>query len=130
LFSVPQVRKKKKDPRWIGHEIVKKRLTPHQSGGNRLKLLHGEDVGGLDVVLELGALLLDLVERDVVGDDEGDLELLDTVTDGDEGGGSPNETVLNAGKTNKERAGPTSTLILHASRGKVYREAEIEGRRG
>lgn len=39
-------------------------------------------------------LLLDLVERDVVSDDEGDLELLDTETDGNKGGGSPGETVL------------------------------------
>lgn len=39
-------------------------------------------------------LLLDLVERDVVGDNEGDLELLDTETDGNKGGGSPGETVL------------------------------------
>jgi len=47
------------------------------------------------VVLVLGDLLLELIERDlVVLDDQVDLELLDTVTNGDKGGGTPNETVL------------------------------------
>lgn len=45
-------------------------------------------------VLELSALLLNLVEGDVVGDDEGDLELLDSVTNGDEGRGTPDEALL------------------------------------
>lgn len=47
------------------------------------------------MVLVLGDLLLELIERDlVVLDDQVDLELLDTVTDGDKGRGTPNETVL------------------------------------
>jgi hypothetical protein len=49
----------------------------------------------LDEVLELGDLLLELVEGDeVVLDDDGHLELADTVTDGDELGKTPNETLL------------------------------------
>ena len=57
--------------------------------------LHGSNIGALDIVLELGNLLLELVERDfLVLDDEGNLELLDTVADGDELGRTPDETVL------------------------------------
>jgi len=60
-----------------------------------LQLLHGSDITGLDVVLELGDLLLELIERDlVVLNDQVDLELLDTVTNRDEGGSTPDETVL------------------------------------
>ena len=44
-----------------------------------LQLLHGGNVGRLDVVLDLGNLLLELVERDLgVLDDQVDLEHLDT----------------------------------------------------
>jgi len=48
----------------------------------------------LDVVLKFAALLLNLIEGDVVGDNEGDLKLLDSVTDGDEleGEGKVEET--------------------------------------
>lgn len=47
------------------------------------------------MVLELGDLLLELVKRDlVVLNNQVDLELLDTVTDGNEGRGTPDETVL------------------------------------
>ena len=47
------------------------------------------------MVLVLLDLLLELVKRDlVVLDDQVDLELLDTETDGDKGGGTPNETIL------------------------------------
>lgn len=60
-----------------------------------LQLLHGSNVAGLDVVLVLSNLLLELIERNlVVLNDQVDLELLDTVTDGDKGGGTPDETVL------------------------------------
>jgi len=59
-----------------------------------LQLLHSGDIGGLNVVLVLLNLLLQLVERDLlVLDDEVDLELLDTITDGYQSVGSPNETV-------------------------------------
>lgn len=60
-----------------------------------LDLGHGGDVGGLDVVLALvDDALLELVERDLgVLDDEGALELADTVADGDELGGAPDEAV-------------------------------------
>lgn len=60
-----------------------------------LQLLHSGNVGRLDVVLVLGNLLLELVERDlVVLDDQVDLELLDTETNGDELGSTPHETIL------------------------------------
>lgn len=60
-----------------------------------LQLLHGSNVRGLDVVLEvLADPLLEVVQGDlVILDDEGDLELGDTVSDGDKLGGTPNETV-------------------------------------
>ena len=61
----------------------------------RLKLLHGSNVGALDVVLEALDLLLELVEGDlVVLDDQVDLELLDAETDSNELGATPDETVL------------------------------------
>jgi hypothetical protein len=61
----------------------------------RLKLLHGSNVGALDVVLEALDLLLELVEGDlVVLDDQVDLELLDAEADGNELGATPDETVL------------------------------------
>jgi len=97
----------------------------YKEARSRLELLHGSDVGALDIVLKLffwsngamsgvssralaqtsdwkqtthlGNLLLDLVERDVVGDDEGDLELADTVADGDEGRGTPDEALAGDG---------------------------------
>ena len=63
--------------------------------GGHLKLLHGSDVGGLDVVLELLDLLAESIQRDLlVLDDKVDLELLDAETDGDKLGGTPDETVL------------------------------------
>lgn len=53
------------------------------------------DIGGLDVVLDLLDLLLELVERDLgILDDQVDLEHLDTVADGDELGGTPDKSVL------------------------------------
>lgn len=65
----------------------------------RLQLLHGNNVGGLDVVLELLDLLLELVKRNlVVLNNQVDLELLDTETDGNKLGGTPDETVLLNGK--------------------------------
>jgi len=68
---------------------------PWLLGFTRLKLLHGSDVGALDVVLEALDLLLELVERDlVVLNDQVDLELLDAETDGNELGATPDETVL------------------------------------
>lgn len=60
-----------------------------------LQLLHGNNVGGLNVVLELFDLLLELVERDlVVLNDQVDLELLDAEADGNELGGTPDKAVL------------------------------------
>jgi len=57
--------------------------------------LHGGDIGALDVVLEFGKLLLEFVEGDeLVLNDEGDLELLDTVADSNKLGATPNETFL------------------------------------
>jgi hypothetical protein len=57
--------------------------------------LHGDDVRGLDVVLELGDLLLEVIKTNlVIFDDQVDLELLDTETDGNELGSTPDETIL------------------------------------
>lgn len=66
--------------------------TPIQE--EHLQLLHGSDIGGLDVVLILLDLALELVERDLlVLNDQVDLELLDTETDGDELVSTPDEAV-------------------------------------
>lgn len=59
------------------------------------RTLHGGDIGRLDVVLIFSDLLLEFVKGNLlVLDDESHLKLLDTVTDIDEFGRSPNETVL------------------------------------
>ena len=61
----------------------------------RLQLLHGNNVGGLHMVLVLLNLLLQLIRRHlVVLDDQVDLQLLDTEANGDELGGTPDQTVL------------------------------------
>ena len=55
------------------------------------RTLHGGDIAGLDVVLEVGDFLLELVQRNLlVLDDQVDLQHSDTVTDGDELGSTPN----------------------------------------
>lgn len=60
----------------------------------RLDLLHGSNVSGLDVVLKLLDGLLEVIERDlVILDNTVDLELLDTVTNRDPLGSTPEETV-------------------------------------
>jgi len=57
--------------------------------------LHGSDISALDVVLEFGDLLLEFIEGDkLILNDEGDLEFLDPVADGDKLGATPNETFL------------------------------------
>lgn len=59
-----------------------------------LQLLHGSDIGGLDVVLILLNLALELIGGDLlVLDDEVDLELLNTESKGNPLGGTPDETV-------------------------------------
>lgn len=59
-----------------------------------LQLLHGGDVGGLDVVLVVLDGLLQVVQGDlVVLDDTVDLDLLDTETDWDELVGTPDKAV-------------------------------------
>jgi len=59
-----------------------------------LQLLHGSDVGGLDVVLVLLNLLLELIGGDLlVLNDKVDLELLDTESEGNPLGGTPDEAV-------------------------------------
>ena len=69
-------------------------MTRHGRGAN-LELLHGKNIAGLDVLLNLGNLLLQLLERDlVVLNDEGELDHAHTVADGHLLGGSPDETVL------------------------------------
>lgn len=62
--------------------------------GHHLQLLHGSNVGGLDVVLILLDLSLESIGGDLlVLDDQVDLELLDTEADGDQLGGTPHKTV-------------------------------------
>lgn len=77
------------------------------------------NVRRLDVVLDLGDLLLELVERDLgVLDDQVDLEHADTVTDWDELGGTPEETVLLDG----------ADLLLHLDEvGLVVPRLDLEG---
>lgn len=75
-------------------ETARQMLIKMQGRCKRLTL-HSSNIGALDIVLELGDLLLELVKRDLlVLDDESDLELLDTVADGDELGRAPDEAVL------------------------------------
>lgn len=53
------------------------------------------DIAGLDVVLKLGDLVLELLETNlIILNDDVDLELLDTVSDGDKLGATPDQTVL------------------------------------
>ena len=74
--------------------------------------LHGSDVGALDVVLELGNALLELIERDkFVLDDKGDLELLDTVTDGNKLACTPDETRLLDGTDRLLKLGHVRLII-------------------
>ena len=88
-------------------------MVPHDRK-RRTRTLHGSDIGALDVVLELGDLVLELIERHELvlcgvpsgltrighckrserTDDKGDLELLDTVADSDELARTPNQAVL------------------------------------
>lgn len=59
-----------------------------------LQLLHGSDISGLDVVLILLDRALELIGGDLlVLNDKVDLELLNTETDGNPLGGTPDETV-------------------------------------
>jgi hypothetical protein len=60
-----------------------------------LQLLHGSDISGLNVVLELLNLALELVGRDLlVLNNQVDLELLNTESEGNPLGGTPHEAVL------------------------------------
>jgi hypothetical protein len=60
-----------------------------------LQLLHGSNIGGLNVVLELLNLALELVGGDLlVLNHQVDLELLNTESEGNPLGGTPDEAVL------------------------------------
>jgi hypothetical protein len=60
-----------------------------------LQLLHGSNIGGLNVVLELLNLALELVGGDLlVLNNQVDLELLNTESEGNPLGGTPDEAVL------------------------------------
>lgn len=62
--------------------------------GTHLELLHSSNVGRLDVVLEVLNTLLEVVKRHlVVLDDDGDLQLAHTVTDGNKLRSTPHKTV-------------------------------------
>lgn len=57
----------------LGYKYEKNKPVYMQGMGN-LKLLHGGDVGRLDVVFELLDLVLEVIQRDLlVLDDDGDL---------------------------------------------------------
>lgn len=60
-----------------------------------LKLLHGSDIAGLDIVLEPSDLVLEIFEGDLlILYNQVDLELLDTEADSDKLGTTPNQTIL------------------------------------
>lgn len=60
-----------------------------------LELLHGSDIDGLDVVLKLGDLVAQLIERNLlVLNNQVDLQLLDTEADRNQLGGTPDQTIL------------------------------------
>merc|ERR1711881_665217 len=62
---------------------------------NRLQLLHSNDIGRLDVILELLNLLLQLGETNlVILDNQVNLQFLDTETNSDKLGSTPDETLL------------------------------------
>lgn len=56
------------------------------------------NIGGLNVILELSELLLEIIKTNlVILDDQVDLELADTVTDWHKLGGTPDESILGNG---------------------------------
>merc|ERR1711881_332802 len=62
---------------------------------NRLQLLHSNDIGRLDVILELLNLLLQLGETNlVILDNQVNLQFLHTETNSDKLGSTPDETLL------------------------------------
>lgn len=62
--------------------------------GIKLQLLHGSNVGGLDVVLVLLNASLEVIKGDLlILNDKVDLELLDTEADSNELGGTPDKTI-------------------------------------
>lgn len=72
---------------------------PHKiltlNGDKALQLLHGSNISGLDVLLDLLNLLLKIGHRDLlVLNDQGDLELANAETDGDQRGSTPKQTIL------------------------------------
>lgn len=75
--------------------VITLAVVPHQTVATKiLQLLHGSNVGGLDVVLEGLNLLLEVANGDLlVLNNQVDLELLDTETNGDKLGGTPDEAV-------------------------------------
>lgn len=86
--------------------------SSHVHNTSFLQLLHGGDISGLDVVLELLNLVLKVRNRDLgVLDDQVDLKLLDTETDGDELGSTPNKTVV-LNSTDSSLKGNHVSLII------------------
>merc|ERR1712230_360179 len=70
-------------------------LTWSKKAENRLQLLHSNDIGRLDVILELLNLLLQLGETNlVILDNQVNLQFLDTETNSDKLGSTPDETLL------------------------------------
>lgn len=66
----------------------------HPVARGTLQLLHGSNVGGLDVLLESLNLLGEVSDTDLlILDDHVDLELADTVADGDKLRGTPDKAV-------------------------------------
>lgn len=77
-----------------------------------LQLLHGNNVGRLDVVLELLDLLLELIQGDLlVLNNQVDLQLLDTEADGDQLGSTPDQTVLLNATDGSLQSGQISLVI-------------------
>merc|ERR1712230_7248 len=70
-------------------------LTWSKKAENRLQLLHSNDIGRLDVILELLNLLLQLGETNlVILDNQVNLQFLDTETNSDKLGSTPDKTLL------------------------------------
>eukprot|EP00091_Calanus_sinicus_P018782 TRINITY_DN43_c0_g1_i6.p1 TRINITY_DN43_c0_g1~~TRINITY_DN43_c0_g1_i6.p1 ORF type:complete len:112 (+),score=25.33 TRINITY_DN43_c0_g1_i6:40-375(+) len=69
-------------------------FSPKKEDALHLDLVHGGDVHGLDEVLELTHLLLQLINRDLgILNNSHELQFLDTVSNGDQLAGAPEKAV-------------------------------------
>lgn len=79
---------------WKTSKCSAKMTVKQCQADSRLQFLHGSNISGLDMVLILLDLLLEIVQRDlVIFNDHVDLELLDTETDRYPFAATPDKTV-------------------------------------